>query len=761
MSELKVVGHRLPRQDSYEKVTGKYEYGMDFKIEGQLHGTILRSTQPHALIKSIDVSRAKTLEGVEVVLTSEDLPGDFLMPGVVWDQPPLARERVRYHGEPLALIAASTLAIAEEAKALIVVEFDPLPALLDLEAAMEPNAQLVHENWESYQDVDGLVRDRNVCCHASLRLGEVELGFAEADFVFEDEFETKSVHQSHLEPRVATGVVLEGEIPTVYSNTQLPFWIRTNVAHVLGLEEQEVRIVTTGIGGGFGSKLYPQIEPFVALLSKAAKKPVRMVVPLSDELVGGLPRHPTKIWVKTGVKRDGTLVARQAKMLLDAGAYTGSAPEIASVGVLVLSGPYRTKHVHIDAYGVLTNRTNFGAYRGPGGPQALFALESHFDDVARAIGMDPLEFRLRNIAGEGDEVANGQILSSVGLREAVDKAAAAIEWEKPAGPNRGKGLSLGWWTTTLQLSTSMVELNEQGQLVVNVGTPEIGTGAIMGGLPQIVAEAMGVELDDVVVNVRDTTVGLRDWGSQGSRVVSNVGRAARFACLELTQKIKVLAEKILEVSTERLVLEGGYVFVKDSPDERLSLSELANRDTEGLLQSRAESNPEFAEYDDTRLTSCLYPAFHHPHFHCHAAEIEVDPGTGMVKVLRYAAAHDIGKAVNPTLVEGQIHGGVVQGIGMALMEEVIYDEDGFRTNINWMDYKIPTLADMPEITAMIVECESELGPYGGKGLGEAPVLHGPAVIGNALKDATGVRFRSLPITPEKVLRALRERAAKT
>jgi CO/xanthine dehydrogenase Mo-binding subunit len=758
MSELKVVGQRLPRQDSVEKVKGEYEYGMDFKIEGQLHGAILRSPLPHALIKSIDVSMAKAQEGVDVVLTAKDLPSDLLMPGIVTDQPPLARERVRYHGEPIAIIAASTLAIAEDAKALIEVEFEPLPALLDLEAAMEPGAPLVHEDWEAYETAEGLEREGNICCHATMSVGDVEAGFAEADFVFEDEFETESVHQAHVEPRVATGLVLEGEIPTVYTNTQLPFWIRTNVAHILGLEEEEVRIVTTGIGGGFGSKLYPQIEPLVALLSKATNKPVRLVVSLSDELVGGLPRHPTKTWVKTGVKKDGSILARQAKLLLDAGAYTGSAAEIASVGVLVLGGPYRTEHVRIDAYSVLTNRTNFGAYRGPGGPQAVFALESHFDDVARGIGMDPLEFRLKNIAGEGDVVANGQILTDVGLRETVEKTAAAIGWKKPAGPNRGKGLSLGWWTTTLQLSTSMVELNEGGQIVVNVGTPEIGTGAVMGGVPQIVAEAMGVELDDVVVNVRDTSVGLWDWGSQGSRVVSNVGRAARFACLELTQKIKDLAEKILEVRVEQLVLDGGYVFVKDAPDEHISLRELSERDTEGILQSRAESKPEFAKYDESRMTSCFYPAFHYPHFHCHAAEIEVDPGTGMVKVLKYAATHDVGVAVNPTLVEGQIHGGVVQGIGMAMMEEVIYDEEGYRTNINWTDYKVPTLADMPEITAMIVEYESELGPYGGKGLGEAPVLHGPAVLGNALKDATGVRYRSLPITPEKVLRGLKDRA---
>lgn len=758
MTDLKVVGHRLPRQDAWDKATGRYVYGMDFQVEGQLHGTILRSPHPHARIVSIDTSRARALDGVEAVITAQDLPPDLLMPGVVTDQPPLARDRVRYHGEPVALIAARTLDIAEQAKELIEVQYEPLPPILDAEAAMAPDAPLVHEDWESYHAEEGLVRRGNICCHASLHTGDPEGGFAEADLIVESEFTTESVHQSHVEPRVATGVVGDGQA-TVYSNTQLPYWIRTNVAHVLGLEEEAVRIVTTGIGGGFGSKLYPQIEPFVALLSRATGRPVRLVVPLSDELIAGLPRHPSKSWLRTGVKKDGTIVAHQARIILDTGAYTGSGPEIASVAVLVLSGPYRIKNVHIDAYAVLTNKTNFGAYRGPGGPQALFALESHIDSIADRLGMDPLEFRLKNIVEEGDETANGQVLAAVGLREAIEKATAAVEWSKPAGPNRGKGMAIGWWTTTLQLSTSLVNLREDGKIVVNVGTPEIGTGAIAGGVPQVVAEVMGVSFDDVVVNVTDTTAGLWDWGSQGSRTVSNVGRAARFACLDLIEKLKDLAEKVLEVNADKLEVGGGYVFVKEVPDERVSLRDLVRLDTEGRLRSLAESKPDFAKYDDTRLTSCLYPAFHFPSFHCHAAEVEVDPATGMVRIVRYAAAHDIGKAINPTLVEGQIHGGVVQGIGMALMEEVLYDEDGHMFNPSWTDYKLPTFADAPDITAIIVEHRSELGPYGSKGLGESPVIEPPAALANAITRAIGTRVRSLPITPEKVLKALKAKDA--
>jgi CO/xanthine dehydrogenase Mo-binding subunit len=759
MTTTKVVGQRTLRQDAAAKAAGTFIYGMDFQVDGQLYGAILRSPHPHALIRSIDASRARSLAGVEAVLTAADLPSGLLMPGMVWDQPLLATDRVRYHGEPVAAVAAVSPAVAEQALQLISVEYQPLPAVVDAQAAMAPEAPLVHEGWETYKAEEGLVRERNVCCHASLRTGDLEEAFARADFVVEGTYTTESVHQSHLEPRVATARVLAGEIPTVYTNTQLPYWIRTNVAHVLGLPEDDVRIVPTGIGGAFGSKLYPQIEPLTALLSRLAQKPVRMVVALSDELLAGLPRHPTRTHMKSGVMRDGTLVALQASMIMEGGAYAGSTPEIASVAVLCLAGPYRTPNVAVDVYGVLTHKTNFGAYRGPGGPQSVFALEVHLDEVAARVGIDPLQLRLRNLLEEGEVAPNGQVVTDVGLRETVERATKAIGWQEPPQPHRGKGLSLGWWTTTLQLSIAEALVDENGRLVVRVGTQEIGTGAIMGGVRQIAAEALGMEAEDVTVEVQDTKSGLWDWGSQGSRTVSNVGRAARLACLDLREKILALAEKLLETRREVLVVAGGAVFAMESPQDRITLKELALRSPEGSLRSRAESKPDPATYDKTRLTSCFYPAFHHPSFHCHAAEVEVDPGTGMVKVLRYTAAHDIGRAINPTLIEGQIEGGVMQGIGMALMEEVLYDDKGYRTNTNWTDYKLPTIADLPAIKVIIVEHPSTLGPHGSKGLGESPVLHPPAAVANAIASATGIRFRELPITPEKVALALRAAGA--
>ncbi|GMR10408.1 MAG: xanthine dehydrogenase family protein molybdopterin-binding subunit [Anaerolineae bacterium] len=756
MPEKSVAGQPLVRLDARSKAAGQYRYGMDWSLPGMLHGVILRSAHPHAKILNIDVSEAKRLSGVAVALTGSDLP-EILMPGMVSDQPPLARDRVRYAGEPLALVAADSLATAQEAAGLIEVAYEPLPIVDDAEQAMLPGATLVHEGWQEYEAAEGLVREGNVCCHSTLTRGDIEGGFAEADEIFEGTYSTESVHQSHLEPRVAIGAVDSDGRIAVYTNTQLPYWIRTNVAHVLGVDEAEVRIVPTGIGGGFGSKLYPQLEPLAALLARETGRPVRMVTPIEEEMIGGLPRHPCRLHLKTGVKKDGTLVAREARMILDTGAYAGSGPELASVGVLVLSGPYKTPHLKLDAFAVMTNKTNFGAYRGPSGPQAVFALESHMDEVAEGLGMDPLEFRLKNVVEEGDEAGNGQVLSGVGMKEALEKASAAIGWGEPSPPNRGKGLACGWWTTTGGSSGCLAKLDVGGKVVLTVGTQEIGTGAIMAGVPQVVAEEMGLRLEDLRVEVADTATGPWDFGSQGSRTLFNVGRAAQFAAQDLIVQIKELAGEEMEVAVEDIELREGAAVVKGVPDRRISLADLAQQslNERGGLHSRGVSNPEPAKYDNSRMISCFYPAFHYPSFFCHAAEVEVDPGTGIVRVVRYAAAHDVGFAVNPKLAQGQIHGGVVQGVGMALMEGIIY-EDGQVVNNNWTDYKLPTIADVPEVEAIIVEHPVEGGPFGAKGLGEPPVIPPPAALANAIYRAVRVRLRSLPMTPERVFLALRD-----
>jgi CO/xanthine dehydrogenase Mo-binding subunit len=756
VSDYRVAGKPILRLDGHAKVTGGYKYGMDFTVPGALHGKVVRSPYPHARIRSFNVAKASALPGVRAVITGMDVK--LIMPGGVSDQPLLAWDVVRYKGEPVAIIAATRPEIAEQAAGLLEIDYELLEVVSDSEAAMQPDSLLVHPNWESYTEHEGLVRYGNVCCHASLTKGQVEQGFAEADVIVEDTFTTESVHQGHVEPRVAIGLVTSDGKATVYSNTQLPYWIRTNVAHVLGVPESDVVVVPLGIGGGFGSKLYPQLEPLVALLSRKTGHPVRIVTPISEEIEAGLPRHPCRMWVKSGVKRDGTMVARQARMILDTGAYAGSGPELASIGVMVFSGPYKVPQVKVEAFAVYTNKTNFGAYRGPGGPQAMFALESHLDHIAQEIGMDPVQFRLKNIVEEGDEAVNGQRLSAVGMRECLEKAAAAIEWDKPAGPNQGKGITCGWWTTTGGSSGCIAKLDTDGKVVITIGTQEIGTGSIAAGVPQLMAEFMGIAPSNVRVVVADTATGPWDFGSQGSRTLFNVGRAAQVAAVDLTKQIKDMASDMMEIAAEDLEVRDDAVIVKGSPDRQVTLAEVAQKavDSKGGLHARGVSYPDLHPYDKTRTISCLYPAFHYPSFHAHAAEVEVDPGTGEVKVTRYVAAHDIGFAVSPIYAEGQIHGGVAQGIGMALMEEIQY-QDGYVMNANWTDYKLPTIADVPDVQAILVEHPAVGGPFGAKGLGESPVIHPPAAIANAVAQAIGVRLYNLPITAEKVLRAIRKK----
>jgi CO/xanthine dehydrogenase Mo-binding subunit len=758
VSQFRVVGKPMPRQDGRAKVSGEYVYGMDYSVAGALHGKVVRSPHPHAQILAFRTEKAAQLPGVRAIITGADVR--MYMPGGIIDQPVLAWEVTRYKGEPVALIAATKPEIAERAAQLLEIDYAPLPVVADPVAAMEPDALLLHPNWETYAAPPNVVRHGNVCCHATLTKGDIAQGFAEADVIIEDSFATESVHQSHVEPRVAIGIVSADGKATVYSNTQLPFWIRTNVAHVLGVPESDVVIVPTGIGGGFGSKLYPQLEPLVALLARKTGRPVRIVTPISEELEAGLPRHPSRIWIRTGVKHDGTMIASEGRVVLDTGAYAGSGPELASIGVIMLSGPYKTPHLKMDAYSVHTNKTNFGAYRGPGGPQAMFALEQHLDHIAQEIGIDPLQLRLKNIVEDGDEAPNGQKLTAVGMRECLEKAAAALGWDTPLPSNRGRGIVCGWWTTTLQSSGCLAKLDTDGKIILTIGTPEIGTGAVMAGVPQAMAEYMGVPADHVKLVVGDTSTGPWDWGSQGSRTVFNIARASQAAATDLTQQIKEIAADMIEVAAEDLEIRDGMVMVKGSPEHKLSLAAVSQKalETKGGLLARGVSFPEPAAYDQNRMISCLYPAFHYPSFHAHAVEVEVDPGTGEVRVMRYVAAHDVGFAISPTYAEAQIHGGVVQGIGMALMEQIQY-RDGVVLNPNWTDYKLPTMADVPHIEVILVEHPTAGGPFGAKGLGESPVLHPPAAIANAVAQAIGTRLHSLPITGERVLFALREKGS--
>ena len=748
MTAGKAVGARVPRLDAHGKVTGRAVFGADFALPGMLHGKILRSTEPHARIVAIDVTRAAALPGVRAIITARDVP-DVRYGGALKDETVFATDRVRYVGQPVAAVAATTPEAADAALAAIAVRYEPLPAVLDAEAAMTPGAPLVHEDWARYTAIPLLHREGNVCNRARIVAGDVERGFEEADRIFEHRFTTGMVHQGYTEPRAAVASWDTAGAVTVWSNTQLPFEVQNTLAEILELPPSKIRVIVTAIGGGFGGKLRVGVEHFAAFLARRTGRPVKVMTTTEEELTAAYPRQGTVIDLKTGVTRDGRIVAKQGRIVFDTGAFAGSGPGVASVATLVLAGPYRIPSLLIEGYAVYTNKTNCGSYRAPSGPQANFACESQMDIIADALGLDPLELRLRNIVHEGDEGPTGQVLSGVGLEECLRKAAAAIGWQdRKPGTWRGKGLACGWWTTTGGSSGVYVKLHPDGSIALNTGAAEIGSAALTGAA-QILADELGVEVADITLVSADTLATPFDFGAQGSRTTFAVGNACRIAAADLRTQLFRLASAQLGLPEESLSLRDGQVVADGKRLALADLARLSNQSGGGLIAHGAFVAPP-TPHDAKRVEAHVYPAFHSPSFHAHAVDLSVDPDTGEVTLHRYVVAQDVGRAINPTYIEGQIEGGVTQGLGQALSEEIVYRE-GRVLNPNLTDYKMPTTLDVPPIESILVEHPSALGPHGAKGVGEPPNIEPPAAVANAIAVATGVRITSLPITAEKIV----------
>jgi CO/xanthine dehydrogenase Mo-binding subunit len=703
----------------------------------------------------LDTSKALRIAGVRAVITAADA-ADVRYGAAVKDEPVFASDIVRYRGQPVAAVAATTLEAAEAALAAIEAVYEPLPPVFDLATALAPGAPLVHEGWQSYVAVPILQRDGNVCNRARIVVGDVERGWAEADRIFEHRFTTAMVHQGYTEPRAAVASWDSSGQVTVWSNTQLPFDVQSTLAEILAIAPSKIRVIVPGVGGGFGGKLRVGVEHFAALLAKKSGRPVKIMTTGEEELTAAYPRQGTLIEIKTGVTRDGRLTARQGRIYFDTGAFAGSGPGVASVATMVLAGPYRTPNLFLEGYAVYTNKTNCGSYRAPSGPQANFAVESQMDIIADALGIDPLELRLRNIVREGDEGPTGQVLTAVGLEECLLRAAEAIGWKdrRPA-PGRGKGIACGWWTTTGGSSGVYVKINPDGTVALNTGAVEIGTGALTGAA-QVLAEELGVDLTDINVVSADTFSTPFDFGAQGSRTAFAVGNACRAAAADLRRVLFAQAALQLGVSEDALALRDKHVV---GPDSRVSLADLARQSQMaggGMIAHGTFIAPGTA-YDTKRVEGHAYPAFHSPSFHAHAVDLSVDEETGEVTIHKYVVAQDVGFALNPTYIEGQIEGGVAQGLGQALSEEIVYRE-GRVLNANLTDYKMPTALDVPRIQSIIVEHPGLIGPYGAKGVGEPPNVEPPATVANAIAAAIGVRITSLPITAEKIVMALRESA---
>jgi CO/xanthine dehydrogenase Mo-binding subunit len=753
---MRVVGKPLPRFDAPGKVTGTAVYAADFALPGMLVGKVLRSTEPHARIVRLDASRAAGLPGVRAVISAADVP-DVRYGGGLKDETVFARDRVRYVGQPVAAVAATTREAADAALAAIEVAYEPLPVVLDLEAALAPGAPLVHEEWQGYTAIPLLHRDGNVCNRARIVVGDVERGFEEADRIFEHRFRTGMVHQGYTEPRAAVAQWDSSGTVTVWSNTQLPFEVQNTLAEILAMPPGKIRVVVPGIGGGFGGKLRVGVEHFAAFLARKAGRPVKVMTSSEEELTAAYPRQGTIVELRTGVTRDGRITVKAGRIWFDTGAFAGSGPGVASVATLVLAGPYRIPNLHLEGFAVYTNKTNCGSFRAPSGPQSNFAVESQMDIIADALGIDPLDFRLKNIVREGDEGPTGQVLNGVGLEECLRKAAAAIGWhERRPGAWRGKGLACGWWTTTGGSSGVYVKINPDGTVALNTGAAEIGTAALTGAA-QVLAEELGVELADISVVSADTFSTPFDFGAQGSRTAFAVGNACRAAVADLRQRIFALAAAQLGVDPEQCALAERHVV---AGHKRVSLADLArlSQQTGGGLIAHGTFIAPPTPFDTKRVEAHVYPAFHSPSFHAHAVDLSVDPETGEMAIHRYVVAQDVGFALNPTYIEGQIEGGVAQGLGQALSEEIVYD-GGRVLNANLTDYKMPTTLDMPRVETILVEHPSLAGPYGAKGVGEPPNIEPPAAVANAVAAATGLRMTSLPITAEKIALGLRDAGA--
>ena len=756
-----VIGRGVPRVDAVEKVTGRAVYGVDLKMRGMLHAKVLRSPIAHGRVLNVDTSKAERLPGVKAVATGKDLVGRY--GAVVQDQHAYCGDKVRYIGDPVAGVAAVDEDTALQALALIKVDYEELPPVLDPFRAMEPGAPLVHEELGRYWvgPMFHPVAGTNICNHFKLRKGDVEEGFRRSDFIAEHTFTTPAIQHCHLEPHVCIAQCDPAGRVTIWSSTQHPYTVRREMARLLDLPLNRVRVVVPWVGGGFGGKVGVKAEPLCVALAMKVKgnRPVKITLTREEEFhATAIVRHASTIRIRAGVRRDGTLEALKTHVVLDSGAYADAGPVVARSMGMASSGPYRLPNVWSDVYCVYTNKVIAGAFRGLGTPQLMWAVESMMDILAEGIGLDPVELRLRNALVEGDVSATGQTLHSVGIKECISRAAQAIGWGKKLGPNRGIGFgTLYKMTQTPSSSAAFVKLSEDGSAEVLASTVDMGQGSSTV-LAQIAAQELGLDVSTVRVVAPDTDVTPFDHGTASSRSTFHMGNAVRQAAVDARTQLFEIAAEVLEASPHDLEARGGCIYVKGVP-QGLPISQIPMGVTYGkgkpVIGRGTYSVPDATPLDpDTGQGT--YPAVFWL-YGAQAAEVLVDPATGKVEVLKLVSAHDVGRVINPLNCRQQVEGAAVMGLGYALMEELVL-EDGKPVNMNFTDYRIPTALDIPETIPIFVESRHEHGPYGAKGVGEPALAPTAPAIGNAIYRAIGVRITDLPITPEKVLRALKEKA---
>ncbi|MEW6265329.1 MAG: xanthine dehydrogenase family protein molybdopterin-binding subunit [Thermodesulfobacteriota bacterium] len=755
------IGKSLPRTDGWEFASGAAVFANDISLPGMLQAKVLRSPHPHARIEHIDTTKAKRLRGVKAVLCETDVRIRYGSP-FIKDKHVFAVDKVRYFGDEVAGVAAVDLDTAEEALNLIRVEYEELPVLLDPIEAMKPEAPLIHEDLMRYEVSFDCERRGNVCSISRFRVGDVEEGFKEADLVFENSFTTQIQHQAYTEPHSAlSSVDLMGNI-NVWTTTQVPFRLRSYICDALGLRMNKVRIMTTKVGGGFGGKKH-HIVPYSLLLARETCKPVKITWTREEEFMAANPRHAAIIKLKTGVKKDGTLTAIKAELVFDTGAYSDFGPAILPFGGQFVAGRYLIPHIHVDGYLVYTNKINCGAFRGFGNPQVTFACESQMDIIAQELSLDPLELRLKNAVQPGDlfQTYNRPFLS-VAFREALNKAAEKAEWKKlrtERKANRGVGVAGMIHITGLLGSSALVKINEDGTAHVVAGSTDVGTGTSTA-IIQIAAETLGLPPRRISLVTGDTDFAPFDAATVGSRVVYSMGNAVKDAALAARRQLLEAASTKLGVPADKLTIKEGRILADpQDPAGGLSVGEAASfgyKVGDGPILGTGRFLQHVPPLDPKMVTGFPWASHPFPNF-VHGAQIavvDVDVETGEITVVKMISVHDVGRAVNPMGLRGQLIGGLCQGLGYALMENLVYDEKGRPLTLDFTDYKIPRTTDIPVYDVDWVETDDPVGPFGAKGVGEPAFVPTAAAIANAVYDAIGVRLTEIPLTAEKVLRAL-------
>ena len=752
----KIIGHAEPRSDGAEKVTGKARYTVDIELPGMVHGKILRSPYAHARLQRVDASKAEKLAGVCAVVTREDQRNLCKFGAAYKDQTIVAVDKVRYAGDPVAAVAAIDEATAEMALNLIEVDYEELPAVTNLEEALADGAPLVHEapasggelmgeHYEASKKFSGT----NLCYNFSYAMGDVDEGFMKADHVFEHIFTFPRVQHFSMEPH-ATVAHFEGDRLTLWAGTQEPFTLREHLGEIFQLPLSKIRIIVPYLGGGYGGKLAVKTEPLAAALSWKAKRPVRLVHTIEDSFKT-VTRHPARVKIKTGVSKSGKLLARQCLIHMETGAYADAGPRVTQKAGYRCFGPYRIACLKTEAFTVYTNTVPAGAYRGFGTLQVSWAYEAQMDIIADKLGIDPLEFRLKNLLKKGDLYTPGDTPVDCDLKAGLRQAAEEIGWNKKiTGPHRGKGLAVCMKDGggTYKVSSAAVKMNADGSVVLLTGTVEVGQGA-RTALSQVVAEELGLPFDAITVATLDTEVTPYDVNTNASSSMVVMGLSVQRAARDLKRQLLRYAAKILKTKAERLRLEGGSV-VGDN-HQSVRFQELMHK----VFLSRSGELIGHGAYQSIKSSKAVLGS---PttfwEISWGAAEVEVDRDTGEVKLLKYVSLADVGRAIHPVLCEGQDEGGVLTAIGHSLMEEMVY-KDGQLLNPNLVDYRVPHFDSLPkEFETILVESRNGPGPYGSKGTGEGGLLPVAAAIGNALCRATGLRLYDLPLTPEKVWRAL-------